>query len=344
MFWDNHQIIYGEKIGFIGLGKLGMPCAEAIRKKGFHVAGYDVAEKRSDLIEMRESIEDLCRDRDIVFVATPTPHEEGYDGREPSSHKEVKDFNYDSLKKVFKENKDNIACVILEPMNVAYPEDNFLEKVKEITHQNNALLIFDEMITGFRFALGGASEYFGVTPDLATFGKAMANGYPISAICGKKEYMRMFEDVFFSSTFGGELTSIAASIATITKIQKHNIIENLTDKGKKIIKGVQEIIDKYDLQNYFSITGHPSWSFLNFKPNNTYSDYDIKTLFLQEIFQNGIITLGTHNLMLAHSDNDIDNLLLAYAKLLPKIADIVKNKEVDKYLKCHPLIPLFKIR
>ncbi len=100
MFWDNHQIIYGEKIGFIGLGKLGMPCAEAIRKKGFHVAGYDVAEKRSDLVEMRESIEDLCRDRDIIFVATPTPHEDGYDGRIPTSDKEVKDFNYDSLKKV----------------------------------------------------------------------------------------------------------------------------------------------------------------------------------------------------------------------------------------------------
>ncbi len=100
MFFDNNQIIYGEKIGFIGLGKLGMPCAEAIRKKGFHVAGYDIVEKRSDLVEMRDSIEDLCRDRDIVFVATPTPHEEGYDGREPSSHKEVKDFNYDSVKKV----------------------------------------------------------------------------------------------------------------------------------------------------------------------------------------------------------------------------------------------------
>ena len=93
-------IIYGEKIGFIGLGKLGMPCAEAIRKKGFHVAGYDIEEKRSDLVEIRDSIEDLCRDRDIVFVATPTPHEDGYDGREPTSHKEVKDFNYDSVKKV----------------------------------------------------------------------------------------------------------------------------------------------------------------------------------------------------------------------------------------------------
>ena len=94
------KIIYATKIGFIGLGKLGMPCAEAISDKGFDVAGYDVMRKSSDKIEIRDSIEDLCRDRDIVFVATPTPHEEGYDGREPTSHKQVKDFNYDSVKKV----------------------------------------------------------------------------------------------------------------------------------------------------------------------------------------------------------------------------------------------------
>lgn len=78
--------IYAEKIGFIGLGKLGMPCAEAIAKKGFHVAGYDIAHKSSDHVEIRDSIEDLVRDRDIVFVATPTPHEDGYDGRTPTSH------------------------------------------------------------------------------------------------------------------------------------------------------------------------------------------------------------------------------------------------------------------
>jgi UDPglucose 6-dehydrogenase len=94
------KIIYATKIGFIGLGKLGMPCAEAIAEKGFDVAGYDIAHRSSDLVEIRDSIEDVCRDRDIVFVATPTPHEEGYDGREPTSHKEVKDFNYDSVKKV----------------------------------------------------------------------------------------------------------------------------------------------------------------------------------------------------------------------------------------------------
>ena len=101
-FFDN-KIIYGEKIGFIGLGKLGMPCAELIRKKGFHVAGYDVESKSSELVEIRDSIEDLCRDRDIVLVATPTPHEHGYDGSEPTSHKEVKDFNYDSVKSVLEQ-------------------------------------------------------------------------------------------------------------------------------------------------------------------------------------------------------------------------------------------------
>ena len=90
MFWDNHQIIYGEKIGFIGLGKLGMPCAEAIRKKGFHVAGYDIAPRRSDLIEMRNSIEDLCRDRDIVFIATPTPHEDGMTEENQQARRKLK--------------------------------------------------------------------------------------------------------------------------------------------------------------------------------------------------------------------------------------------------------------
>ena len=94
------RIIYGTKIGFIGLGKLGMPCAEAIADKGFDVAGYDIVRKSSDKVEIRDSIKELVEDRDIVFVATPTPHEEGYDGREPTSHLPVKDFNYQAVTKV----------------------------------------------------------------------------------------------------------------------------------------------------------------------------------------------------------------------------------------------------
>ena len=95
--------MFETKIGFIGLGKLGMPCAEAIASKGFHVVGYDIVQKSSKYLEIRDSIQEVCKDRDIVFVATPTPHEEGYDGREPTSDKEVKDFNYTAVKKVLSE-------------------------------------------------------------------------------------------------------------------------------------------------------------------------------------------------------------------------------------------------
>ncbi len=252
--------------------------------------------------------------------------------------------NIESLENIFKQHKDDVACVIIEPMNKFFPKDNFLEKVKDITHKNGSLLIFDEMITGFRFKIGGASEYFRVTPDLATFGKSMANGYPISAICGKAKYMKMFEEVFFSFTFGGELVSMAAAIATINKIQKCNVIDEIANKGKKIREGVQKIIDKNNLHNHFSITGHPSWLFLDFKPNNGYSESEIKTLFLQEIFQCGIITLGTHNLMLAHSSKDINFLINAYKKVLPKIARVIDSKELTKHLKCAPIEMLFKVR
>ena len=94
------QIIYATKIGFIGLGKLGMPCAEAIADKGFDVSGYDIASKHSSKINIKQSIAEVVQDRDIVFVATPTPHQEGYDGREPTSDKPVMDFNYDAVKQV----------------------------------------------------------------------------------------------------------------------------------------------------------------------------------------------------------------------------------------------------
>jgi UDPglucose 6-dehydrogenase len=103
------KILYSTKIGFIGLGKLGMPCAEAIADKGFDVTGYDIVPKSSDRIKIKETIKDLVEDRDIVFVATPTPHEDGYDGRTPTSHLPVKDFNYDAVKKVLAKCNDNMT-------------------------------------------------------------------------------------------------------------------------------------------------------------------------------------------------------------------------------------------
>ena len=109
MFVSDKKVLWATKIGFIGLGKLGMPCAEAMVKKGFDVTGYDIVPKTSSYVEIRDSIKDVCSDRDIVFVATPTPHEDGYDGRTPTSHLPVKDFNYDAVKKVLTKCNDNMT-------------------------------------------------------------------------------------------------------------------------------------------------------------------------------------------------------------------------------------------
>lgn len=252
--------------------------------------------------------------------------------------------NIDSLYKIFKEYPDQIAAVIMEPMNSEEPQDNFLEKVKELTHKNKAVFIFDEIVTGFRFAKGGAQEYFGVIPDLATFGKGLANGYPLSAITGKEEIMRLMEEVFFSFTFGGETLSLAAALATLTKLQKEPVIKRLWHQGKKIINGLRDIIKKYNLDNVISIAGKDCWSFLRFKDNKEYSQWEIKTLFLQEVFARGILTIGTHNMSYAHSDSDISNLLDVYDQVLSIISNALDEKNLKKLIRAEPLVPLFKIR
>jgi glutamate-1-semialdehyde 2,1-aminomutase len=108
----------------------------------------------------------------------------------------------------------------MEPVGTAPPKNNFLQKVRDITKNEDIVLIFDELFTGFRWGLGGAQEYFNVTPDLACFGKAIANGYPVSCIVGSRELMKLFEEVFFSFTYGGETLSLAAIVATLKKLKE----------------------------------------------------------------------------------------------------------------------------
>ena len=123
-----------------------------------------------------------------------------------------------------------------------------------------------------------------------------------------------------------------------------NVCNFLNFQGDKIIKGVKKIINKIDAHDLFEIAGHPSWSFLIIKDFNNYSSYKIKTLFLQEVFKNGIITLGTHNMSFSHSDNDIKKLLDLYEVLLPMIFEAAKSNLIDNLLNCEPLQPLFKVR
>ena len=152
----------------------------------------------------------------------------------------------------------------MEPMNTTWPTSDFLQGVREITQREGALLVFDETITGFRYHTGGAQAYFGVTPDLATFGKGIANGFPLSALVGRRAYMRVVEDIFFSATFGGETLSLAAAKAVLTKLQREPVIETLRVRGEAIIVGVSNLFIKHGLTNVLGISGHPSWSFLQF--------------------------------------------------------------------------------
>lgn len=256
-------------------------------------------------------------------------------------------FSYNdpgSLERLFAEHPGEFAAVILEPMNVSQPAVGFLEEVARLTRQHGALLVFDETITGFRYANGGAQEYFGVTPDLATFGKGLANGYPVSAVAGRRDLMKLMEEIFFSFTFGGETLSLAASAATLDKLRRENVCAQIAARGNELIAGVGECISRHGVADFISISGHPSWSFLLLKDMPGVSQWEIKTLLLQELFARGILSLGTHNISFAHSSADISRLLDVYDEVFPLLRAGALEGRMDELLRCKPLEPLFKVR
>lgn len=250
----------------------------------------------------------------------------------------------ESLEKVFLEYPDQVAAVIMEPMNIVYPQDNFLNHVKEITHQNGALLIFDETITGFRFSKGGAQELFGVIPDLCTMGKGVANGFPLSVIAGKKEIMMLMEEIFFSFTFGGETLSLAAANIVLDKIQREPVVETLFERGSYLIHKINQLILKHELKDILSISGHPAWSFLVFKDAKPYTSLEIKTLWIQEILKRGILCFGSHNLSYSHSEADIAKILEVYDGVFELLSKNILENSFYMALKCEPIKPLFTVR
>ncbi len=250
----------------------------------------------------------------------------------------------DTLEELFSRHPGQYAAVIMEPMNIVYPESGFLERIRDLAHDHGAVLVFDETVTGFRFHLGGAQALFGVTPDLATFGKSMANGFPISAIVGKREIMMEMEEIFFSSTFGGETLSITAALATIEKMQRLSVLDTIHGTGQAIMDGVAGRIADLDMADIVSISGHPSWSILSFKDAGGDDLWSIKTLFLQEMLARGILTNGTHNISYALSAADVEWVLAAYDAVLPLLRAAVRDSTLADLLKSPPMKPIFKVR
>ncbi|MEE8059471.1 MAG: aminotransferase class III-fold pyridoxal phosphate-dependent enzyme [Pseudomonadales bacterium] len=256
-------------------------------------------------------------------------------------------FEYNNLASVeaqFEQLGNEVAAIILEPMNVEWPQPGFLAELKSLAHKSGALLIFDETITGCRFAKGGAQELFEVTPDLATFGKGLANGLPLSVVLGRRDIMQKMEDIFFSGTFGGETLSLAAAKVVLEKVKDTDLIENLKEKGEYLMAGVSACIKRNGLDSVFKLSGHPSWSILSTNNAENYSNYELTTLLLQETFRRGILCLGSHNLSYAHSIADIDALLHTYDEVLPIISDAINQQDLLERLETDVLKPLFKVR
>jgi glutamate-1-semialdehyde 2,1-aminomutase/spore coat polysaccharide biosynthesis protein SpsF len=219
----------------------------------------------------------------------------------------ISTFDYnkiETLESLFAKFPGEIAAVIMEPVSLELPKEGFLEKVKELAKKYSAVLIFDEIITGFRFALGGVQELYGVIPDLATMGKAIANGMPLNLVCGKAELMKECDKIFFSSTFAGETLSLAAAFTTITEMRKEKVIPYIWKQGEKLLKSVNEHMKKLDLNA--ELTGFGPRQFIKFNDPLGQPSLLLKAIYWQECIKRGILFGNAQFISFSHTDSDIN--------------------------------------
>jgi len=219
--------------------------------------------------------------------------------------------------------KKGVAGVITEPE----ADPDYLQFLRNWCDGNGSLLIFDEIITGFRFGMGGAQELYGVTPDLATFGKSLANGYPISALVGRRNIMKMCEppgNIFFSGTFFGEALSIAAAIATIDKLEKLDVPGYLLRSGIFLERDILKLKEKYDIGQAIELYGY--YPLLRLK----FANDRIRTLFIREMAQQGVLIIASNNLSFAHKAPELAHIVTAYDHTFGVIADALKHNKLEE--------------
>ena len=379
--WDldgNKYIDLVNSLASVSLGYGDMDVSRAVRKQlkkgvSFSLPGVlesEVAELLVDLIPSAEMVRfgkngsdatsaaiRLARaytGRDHIVVCGYHGWQDWYIGsttRNKGVPNQVSDLTHkfifndiDSLNDLISDYHGKIAAVILEPMNSVWPEKGFLESVKKLTSDEGALLIFDETITGFRFSRGGAQELFGVIPDLSTFGKGMANGFPLSAVVGRRDVMMEMEEIFFSGTFGGELLSLAASKVVLEKHQNQDLCADLGKLGDLLATQLELLIDDLNLSSVLKLSGHPTWKFLNWSPTDDFDVAQIRTYFQQEMYKLGVLIISTHNISLAMDERIVSKVLKSYELVLNQIKNAIEVGDLESRLLVAPLQPLFKVR
>ena len=251
-------------------------------------------------------------------------------------------FDYNSVESFDASLDDDIACVILEPTVFEEPKPGFLEHLRQRCTEKGIILVFDEMWTGFRMSTGGAQQHYGVTPDLATFSKAIANGMPLSVICGRADLMKVLDkDTFFFTTFGGEALSLAAAKATMQELVEKKVPEFLWQQGAKVKDGYNAIAAELGIGEWTKCVGQATRSavVLDAKAGNP---LELKSLLQQELIRRNVLWTGHHAMSYSHKDAEVAHLLDAYRESLGVLKDAVASNTVKAQVQGELVEPVFR--
>lgn len=240
-------------------------------------------------------------------------------------------FHYnriEELKTIVSQHKDELAAIIIEPVRNYEPEPGFLAEVRKIATRIGAVLIFDEVSSGWRLTTGGAHLVYDVTPDIAVFAKAMSNGYPMAAVIGVGSVMQAAQDSFISSTYWTERIGPSAALATISKHQRCNVAKHLIKTGKRVQSGWKSAAERHGLK--ISIYGIPPLAHFSFDYDNGQA---IRTLFTQEMLEKGFLVTNAFYASYAHQDHHIESYSKAVDETFGLIAEAIEKDKVEKLLK-----------
>jgi glutamate-1-semialdehyde 2,1-aminomutase/spore coat polysaccharide biosynthesis protein SpsF len=249
-----------------------------------------------------------------------------------------------ALERLLGEHAGEFAAVILEPVNFVEPAPGYLQGVKDLARRHGSLLVFDEICSGFHFGLGGAQKLFGVVPDLACFGKAMANGHPIACVAGRTDVMRVFEEVFFSFTFGGEAGAMAAALVVLDELENTDALARMAAHGRRLQDGFNTLARAAGLYPRLECVGRPAWSLLKFRDAAGKDSLMERSLFQQEAVKRGVLLLVTHNLTAAHDDEAVERTLEAYAAVLKTLTGWLSDPDPARFLEGPAIQPVFRVR
>lgn len=253
-------------------------------------------------------------------------------GIPPKLYEDILEFHYndlDQLEDLLKTHGDDLAGIIVTPVGhplaaeVQMPKPGYLEGVRRLADQYGCVLIYDEIRSGFRCAIGGAQEYFGITPDLTTVGKAMANGYPIAALVGKREIMSVLADkVFLSSTFFPNSDAQIAALKTIEILQRDKVLDVVADKGKRFAEKVSKIVAESGIPAVFS--GAPWMPFITFPKDETGLYKQLRTEFYTQLIRRGVFLQPYHHgyICYRHTEEDLDFTVNAVREVLSELKSL----------------------